>query len=64
MGRLTNLSKYEKGQIDILKDQGKSIKVIAEYINRPKSTVGEYLAKRSGKNLKTKDRTQTKDNIS
>uniref|UniRef100_T1IJT4 Transposase Tc1-like domain-containing protein n=1 Tax=Strigamia maritima TaxID=126957 RepID=T1IJT4_STRMM len=39
MGRSTNLSEYEKGQIDILKDQGKSIRVIAGYINRPKSTV-------------------------
>uniref|UniRef100_T1IJF6 Transposase Tc1-like domain-containing protein n=1 Tax=Strigamia maritima TaxID=126957 RepID=T1IJF6_STRMM len=52
MGKSTNLTEYEKGQIDILKDQGKSIRVIAGYINRPKSTVGEYLAKRSGKKLK------------
>ncbi|XP_023237125.1 uncharacterized protein LOC111636163 [Centruroides sculpturatus] len=51
MGRTKNLSDYEKGQIDAYKSQGKSIREIAAYINRPKSTVGDYLSKRRGKDV-------------
>ena len=44
MGKGSDLTQFEIGKIIALKDEGKSLRNIAEQINRSKSTVANYLS--------------------